>query len=427
MSSRPADRTRSALCAAVGTALLVGCTPEPKVLTHRVVKQSFLHDVRAEGHLSAAEVTTIQVPAEVRRAAYVAWLVDDASTVDKGDLVARFDATEMRERIADGSDDLTTNSLRTTKTAIEGHGRTAVTKKDADIASRELLVASEFQRTDEDVYSRFERLESQIDTDLAEDRLDHAARMGAIQQQLSTAEVAVLSAARQKVQLEIDEARHNLSVLEVRAPKAGLLTLARDHRGEPLQVGSQVWRGQDLAEIPDLSDMKAELFVLESDAGGLEVGRDATIRLMSHPEISVAGTIDQIEPVAKPRDRGSPVQFFAVKVSLKETLPGVMRPGQRVEGTLHLARLDEAIVIPRQAVELGEGAVRVWVRTGRRFASREVELGRQTAGRAVVLSGLEEGDVVALETPTHELQSREEGGDVATAERQTEPTKEAQP
>jgi RND family efflux transporter MFP subunit len=215
---------------------------------------------------------------------------------------------------------------------------------------------------------------------------------------------------RRKVELAVERARHGLRMLEVRAPHDGLLLLARDRSGEPLQVGAQVWRGQPLAEIPDLSRMEAEVFVLEADAGGIAPGQTASVALGARPESRFAATVRRVDPVARPKDRGSPVQYFGVALALDAIAPELMKSGQRVEATVAVAALDDVLVVPRQAVVVEGGGPAVWVRRGRRFAAQAVTVGPQSAAQVVIESGLDEGDVVALARPRDASAPSERGG-----------------
>ena len=161
--------------------------------------------------------------------------------------------------------------------------------------------------------------------------------------------------------------------------------------------------------------MEAEVFVLEADAGGLEVGRKAEVRLESVPGRAFPAKIKKVEALAKPRMRWLPVQYFGVVLELPETLPEVMKPGQRVRALLTLDERPGALVVPREAVFEKDGKRYVRRRHGSRFETVEVTLGPSALGRAVVEKGLAEGDVVALRDPdlAPDAGSREGGGAAA--------------
>ena len=172
-----------------------------------------------------------------------------------------------------------------------------------------------------------------------------------------------------------------------------------------------MWQGQPIGELPDLSVMESEVFVLEADAGGLETGKAATVTIEAHPEKSFAAGISRVDAVAKPRFRGSPVQYFGVTLEFEAPEGLSMKPGHRVRATLLLEEVAEAVVVPRQAVFTEGNEHHVYVRNGSGFAPRKVEIGAKSVGLMVVSSGLDAGEVIALERPPDP--EDESGGEAA--------------
>lgn len=389
--------------------LLLGCSETTDTVTFRVEPREFVHRVVAEGLLTAAVTTEVNVPRTIDAKVRIAWLAEDASRVEADQVVARFDALEFEERRANRRDELSQNDLQIEQAETEGEGRLAEVDKNFEVAGLELDVASRYQLTDEDVFSRIELLESQLDAALAEDRRDSAQRVRPVERDLADAQKELLLVARRKVQIELDKAQRGLSALEVRAPHSGIFEVERVRGGDPLAVGELAWPGRKLGSIPDLGRMEAQIWVLEADAGGLEVGKPATLRLASSPGLEISASIKKVDPVSQRRERGSSLQYFGVTLSILDP-PESLKPGLRVEATLELARLEEALVLPRQAVFLRDGAPHVWRQSGSGFEAQPVTLGVQTAGRTVIESGLETGDLIALEAPP---EATEETPDVA--------------
>jgi multidrug resistance efflux pump len=170
-------------------------------------------------------------------------------------------------------------------------------------------------------------------------------------------------------------------------------------------VGQQVFPGQTIATLPLLSEMEAEIFVLEVDAGGLKEGQRADLTIEAHSTVSYPATVKRVDKLARPRIRGVPVQYFAVVLSLEKTDPALMKPGQRVRATL-MADETKGLVIPRQAVFDKDGKKIVYrQKAGGDFEPAPVELGNTTWGRIVVTAGLAAGDRVALTDPTRKKKS----------------------
>lgn len=383
------------------------------VPTIRVEAGPFVRRVPAEGALRAVKATPIFVPPGVPGPFRVGWLAPDGSRVEAGDVVVRFDPSEIEKELRSAEDDLKDARLRMDKEEVQAGAELEKLARDVQLARLELEQSRQFQKKDEMIFSRSEIIESEIDSELAEQRAEHARASRQTRQSLSGTEMGLLGIKTRQARAKIDRARAALSALGIASPYDGVFVLKRNWRGEPVRVGDSVWNGQPIGEIPDLSKMEAEVFVLEADAGGLAAGQPVEVALEAHPGTVFAGKIARVDALAKPRMRGSPVQYFAVVVSLDRTDPKLMKPGQRVRATIVLDQRESALAVPRQAVFEKDGAPIVYRRSGSGFEPSKVELGPSGMGRVVLESGLAPGDVIALRDPTRsaDAEEAEEGGE----------------
>jgi multidrug efflux pump subunit AcrA (membrane-fusion protein) len=378
------------------------------VPTAEVEPARFVRRVPADGALEAVTATPLNLPPTVMEPMRIAWLAEDGSRVAAGEVVVRFDPTDMERNLVDAEDDLRTAGIKLEQERTARASELAKLDHDAELARRELENARDFQKKDGEIFSRHEIIESEIDEELSERRMEHSRQARDGRELLSDAQLGLIAIERRKADTAIDRARQGLAALEMTAPHDGLLLLSRG-RGEVVRVGDTAFPGMRVAEIRDLAAMKAEVFVLEADAGGLAVGQAAEVVVESHPERRFAATVERVDSLAKPRLRGSPVQYFAVTLTLAETVPAVMKPGARVRATIDLGGLDGALAVPRQAVVSRDGANLVYRRAaGGGFEPVEVTLGPTAMGRVVVTSGLEAGDVIALVDPTRPLAADDE-------------------
>jgi HlyD family secretion protein len=382
--------------------------PGADVPTLRIEKTEFVRRVPAQGDLQAVRATPISVPAGVPGPFRIGWLAPDGSLVKKGDVVIRFDPSVLEKRLVDAEDDLHEAHLKMEKERLSGLSEVRKLEQDARMARVELEDASHFQKKDQTIFSRSEIIESDIDQQLAQEHQKHAEGSERTHRKLTGTEIALLEIKVRQADAKISQARRALQALAVTAPHDGVLILKRNWRNETTRVGDSVWNGQPLAEIPDLAAMEAEVYVLEADAGGLKAGKPATVVVESAPGVSYSGRIKRVDALAKPRIPGSPVQYFAVTVELPSTDPRVMKPGQRVQATLHLEQSANALLVPRQAVFEREGRMVVFRRKDRGqrggrgaggFEPVVIKLGASTVGRVVIVSGIGAGDVLALRDP----------------------------
>jgi HlyD family secretion protein len=397
---RPLVLAISAAALAGAGARLARTSAPDGVATVKVKKERFVREVAATGTLRAVRATPILAPPQSGRQQKIAFLARDGAVLAEGDLVVEFDPYEAQREAADGQADLAAAGAKIAKSKAEG-GKTAGTLAlDRDVAKDALGRAQEFQLTDEGLFSRNEIIESRLDKDLFTKKVDVAGRKLTTSGKLSAADRALGEIEAGKARFKVTNAEKSLRSLRVLAPHDGLLILERNWRGETPFVGDSAWPGQKLAEIPDLSQLEARVFVLETDAAGLKQGLGGRIAIEGRPGAEFSGRVSRVDALAKPRDQLSPVKYFETTLSLEKTDPGFMKPGQRVRAVLRLEEAEEVIAVPRGALFERDGKRVVYRWEGGGFAPVEVVVSRNSISKVVVDSGLRPGDRIALRDPT---------------------------
>jgi HlyD family secretion protein len=386
--------------AAVGIAAAAMRHEEPDVATFVVQPMQFSRRVTAEGTLKAVKATPVTAPANVSQPMKLAWLATDGTLLKQGDVIARFDATEFENLLVSGNEDRATATNKMTKTNTETSSTRTNLRRDARLAQTELDAAKKFKFDDAEVFSRYQRIESEVDQELAGNRKQHAEEVMGVREKLAGADRDLISIEDRKAGLKIKKAEEGLRALQVVAPHDGILVLTRDWRGEVRRVGDTCWPGMPMGEIPELTAMQAEVFVLEADAAGLAVDQKVALTMESNPTQRFTGKVKSVDKIARPRFRNVPVQYFGVTVALDKTDPKTMKPGTRVRAVLEIENMDNAFAVPRQALFDKDGKKIVYRKKGDRYEPVEVTIGSSSAGRVVVTKGLSKGDALALKDPT---------------------------
>jgi multidrug efflux pump subunit AcrA (membrane-fusion protein) len=397
-----------AASAALPTLRGIGGGTDDEVPTYIVERGDFVREIHADGNLKAADATLLGPPPEHRRPLKIAWLFPDGSYVRAGDVVIRFDPTDLEEELQEGRHDRATTDSQITSKQVREEGSRHNLERDAEVAALELDYAQSFQSKDAMIFSRREIIESEIDEKLAHQKKEHAQLAGDLHHELVRTELDLLGIERRKAELKISQAAEALEALEVRAPHDGIFVLKQVWGRKP-EVGQTVWGGNAVAEIPKPEKMESQVYVLEADAGGLEVGLPATVLLDAQPDVVYKATASQVAALAQRRNHRSPVQYFSVTLELERTDTAVMKPGQRVSAVLTLDERQDVLTVPRQTVFEDEGKKIVYVRRGGGFEPTEVELGPSALGRLVIDAGLEEGDRIALRDPTRPADEPDDG------------------
>lgn len=408
--TRMSPRLQAPVGALVAALLAIGAgcvrPPDPDDAIPVIVvpeRETFVRLVKAEGTLQAVQATPVTAPVS-DRPMKIAWLAADGSTVAEGDVVVRFDATEMERQLADSESDVDSARREIDKVRVDRDANRRKRDATADLAELEKDVSAEFQLDDASILSRNEIIESTIDVELAQAKADHARGVKAVEASVAESRLELHGIARDQATREVERATEGLAKLQVKAPHPGILVLARNWKGETVRVGDTVWQGQKIAELPLVSKLEASLYVLEADASSLVQGLPAQLVVDAHPETSFSATISRVDTLAQPRHPDVPVNYFGVVLGLERTDPKTMRVGQRVSATISIEE-PGALVVPRQAIFDREGETVVYRRSGAEFEPVEVTIGASSAGRVVISSGVEPGDSLALTDPAKDAPS----------------------
>jgi HlyD family secretion protein len=385
---------------AVGGARLWTSLAAPDTAVALVTRGPFVRDVTATGSLKAASATPIVVPPESGRQQKISFIVPDGARLKAGDRVVEFDPYEARREEADGRADLTAARAKMDKVTAETVKNERSLDLDRDVARDELARAESFELSDEALYSRNAVIESRLDKELSSRRAELAGRKIDASGKVAATDKTLRSIEAGKARTKIEYAEKGLRSLSIVAPHDGILVLQRNWQGATVFVGDSVWPGQKIGEIPNLSVLEARVFVLEADAAGLSVGLPARVTIEGRPGSDFEAKVSRVEPLAKPRERMSPVKYFETTLSLAHPDGAAMSPGQRVSAVIVLERVESAVAIPRGALFEKDGRRVVYVRDGRDFTPREVRVGPNSVSRVVIESGLQPGDRIALHDPT---------------------------
>lgn len=376
-------------------------TVEPLVPTHTVTRGRFLNEVLADGLLHAVHSTVVGVPAEHRRSMRVAWLAPPG-VVKTGDVLVRFDPSEVEREYQDGSSDRQSAANRKDKARIEGDRATETLRLDRDLVHDELERAEDVSVTDETIFSRNEILDSRIDRTLLRKRLDATDAKRGPTKRLAETDAALAEIERRKADIRMTQAERSLKALSILAPHDGILVFPMSWRGDAIAVGDTVWPGQPIAELPDLSALEARVFVLEGDAAGLSTELSVRLEIEGQPGRALDGKVTRVDALAKNKTRESPVKYFETTIGFERSASRALKPGQRVKATIVMADRADVLWIPRGALFERDGRRYVYRQQGGSFQAVDVGVGARSLGKVVIERGLTPGDRVALRDPQEE-------------------------
>ena len=157
-----------------------------------------------------------------------------------------------------------------------------------------------------------------------------------------------------------------------------------------VQQGQYVNIGEVLFNVADLSSVWVEIEVYENEFPNVRIGQQVEIQSQSYPGKPFTGRVSFIYPFLDPKTR-------TVKARVEMPNPGMkLKPDMFVKALIRVP-LGMAVVVPVTAVMDSGKRQTVWVETSPgMFEPRDVQVGQQTDDKVQILSGLKQGDKVAV-------------------------------
>ena len=395
-----------AVTAAVGGYLLLSPEAAADVTTAEVVRGALVEHVELRGEIRPVRSTVLSAPMQSGELQIVQ-LVPSGTTVDAGDVIARFDDTRVRQTLQERESEVEQAEAEIERSRAEGRirdeeQRTALLTARYDVERARLDLASP-----ERLVARLDLERARLDLADAEQRLDEEESRARAGRAATEAEVQSLERARDKVADDLVRARRSLAALVIRAPAAGTVHLMVNGRAggpfggrEEFREGDRAWPGAQIAELPDLSEIRLTAKVDEEDRGRLRTGQTATVRVDALPGRELHATVDDVSVLARVDfTSGWPaVRRFDVRLRL-DAGGEELRSGMSATARLEVARLDDVLKMPARAVFAAAGRPVAYRLAGSRFEPAPIEIARRTAEEVAVSAGVAAGDRVATVEP----------------------------
>jgi len=253
-------------------------------------------------------------------------LVPSGTRVQAGDLLVEFDRQEQ-ERTA----------LERQAEVIDLDGQIA--KKIADQSAARAKDDTELKQAENDVkraelevrknmmLARVEQEKNNLSLEQAQARLELLRKTYQLKREAATADLEILRIRRERAERAMNNARRNASLMEVRAPFAGLVVVRTIYRSSAyveLQEGDEVRPGYPVVNIVDTSAMLVRARLNQADGGLVREGQPAKIRLDGFPELLFDGHVQLVTPLGVPSAVTKEVRSFIAVVAIDGTHPQLL-------------------------------------------------------------------------------------------------------
>ena len=143
------------------------------------------------------------------------------------------------------------------------------------------------------------------------------------------AEARLVEVEIKRHELEIARLTGNIESMSVKAPMDGMMLRRAGWNGVKFDVGSQVFIGLPVAEIPDMRSLAVRGLLPERDLTRVAIGDRARVHVEGGSGATLAGKIARINRVVRSKSRVQPIPIIEVFIELDRTPQGI-RPGQPV-------------------------------------------------------------------------------------------------
>ena len=217
-----------------------------------------------------------------------------------------------------------------------------------------------------------------------------------------TAQIRVSQLNRDQSKIEVARAEANVKKMTVKAPMDGIVVMqsvVRNGEFGQIREGDQVAAGQPFVSIVDPTSMVLNATVNQVDAEKLRLGMKSVVRLDAYPDIELPGTLVGIGAMAKASTfRARFVGEIPITIKLEKTDPRVI-PDLSGSAEIILNSERSTTTAPLSAVFTEAGGSYVFVQGPEGWIKKQVQLGLPSFTMVAIRSGLQKGDVIALQRP----------------------------
>jgi len=192
---------------------------------------------------------------------------------------------------------------------------------------------------------------------------------------------------------------------KIYAPADGLVIYATSAKSghdarEPLDIGSEVQEREELIYLPTGNSSKAEIMVHESHLKKISKGLPTIITVDALAGKTFYGTVQQIAPLPDARSMwmNPDLKVYTTEVFIDGNDPA-LRTGMSCQAEVIVKQFQDAFYVPLQAVIKIGNEFNVYVRSGKTFVPRKVQIGLDNNKVIHLIEGLKSGDVVLLNPP----------------------------
>jgi len=286
--------------------------------------------LRVDGEVYARRSSPLMPPSVERMWQFnITELATDGTPVKKGQPVIRFDSNDVIKQLTEKRSQLKEKQSELGKLDLELAERERSERLATAEAQAELEKAQRKTQQPAELIAGIEYRKLLVKRTQMERKMALARKREVLSAEQRRQERRLLGSELGQLQADVDRLQRSLAALNVIAPRDGLMMHRSNFEGEKYDVGSQVWVGQTVAEIPDMSTLAVRAELAERDLQRVAVGAPVRIVVEGGAGSVLSGRIASIGRAIRSKSQVQPVPVLDLDVQLDDPR-APLRPGQAV-------------------------------------------------------------------------------------------------
>jgi len=365
-----------------------------------VKKGTFMEELTEQGSVQAVNSISITAPVISYRygSLKLARIVEDGAEVEKGDTIMIFDPSEIKRAIIQAEQQLDIAKAEHEKLKSSQQSEIEDLEADLELAR----ISQEISRINFETATyepEATRKEINLKLESATIALDRAQEQIENKKVIHKEDLLQKSLTINQLTSTLADANTSMKSLFVVSPANGITIKEQNwSTQQKWGVGDQPYSGSKIIELPDLSQMRAEVRINEVDISKVLPGQRVEIRPDAFSDSAFTGKVELVANLAQNMDYRSKIKIFPVQIRI-DGQSKTLLPGLTISCKILVSEIPDVLFIPLESLFNEQGIDYVYIKSGSGFKRRNIKTGEVNTDYAIVTEGLEENDLIALSNP----------------------------
>jgi HlyD family secretion protein len=369
------------------------CTSED-TSSKRVKRGDFYQTITETGELASVKTRSFVMPLFGRYwyQMKIIGLLDHGTEVEAGDSILQFDPSEIKKYIVERETELDNEKANLEKLLVEMEIR----KGDLLSELKNEQASFNLKKLEMDQY-RFESEKSQkikqLEFKQSEIQLEKSKKRIELNNTIADNNLKIQKYRVSRAEKELKNGHRVLSELTIRTPIPGIFQVAnKQYSNTKIRIGDAVYFGTNLGSVPDLTWMKVNSTINETDIDKVKPGLEVNVRLDALPNVAFKGEISFIGKLCHPYEN-SKRKVFDVEIKMLVS-DQRLKPGMTVSCEIICEKFENALYASNDCLLSEGGRHYLFLKKGSGFSKVEVAVRAQNNNYSMVEGNIEKGQLL---------------------------------